>query len=99
MFTSLGKPFRSLKSTELPDEHSFIFEKTVQVKNPNDDGTSEVPQKVKLTVRSVNWGDEKKAETPVETPKTEEKVNGEKADEKVENKQAPAKKTAAPAKK
>jgi hypothetical protein len=50
-FKSLGIEFRSLKSTELPAEHSFTFEKTILVQNKNDDSFTEVPQKVKVTVK------------------------------------------------
>lgn len=93
LFKAMDKPFRSVKSTELPPEVSFVFEKTIQVQNGNDDSFKEVPQKVNLTVRSVNFGEAAKATT--ETPETE-KVAAKPAE--TESNSAPAKKTAAPAK-
>lgn len=88
--------FRGLRSTELPDEHSFTFTKNIQVQNKNDDSFTEVQQSVKLTLRSVNYGQEKKAEV--------ESAPAEKVEAKPENvkpaetaKAEPAKKAAAPA--
>lgn len=89
-------PFRGLKSTELPDEHTFTFEKNVMVQNKNDDSFTEVPQKVSITVRSTNYGEN----VSTEEPKTEDKPAA-KSDETSEtsaNKPA-AKKAATPAKK
>lgn len=98
LFKAMGKPFRSVKSTELPDEVSFVFEKTIQVQNGNDDSFKEVPEKVNITVRSVNFGEAKPAAT--ETPKAEtEKAAETETNSAPAAKSEPAKKTAAPAKK
>lgn len=109
-FKSLNLEFRSVASTKLPDEHSFTFEKTILVQNTNDDSKTEVPQKVKLTVRSVNFG-EKAEEPKTETAKVEAKSEAPKVENsapKVESKPAetmkvsdhvrpePAKKAATP---
>lgn len=108
-FASRGLENRAEKSTELPDEHTFTFSKTVVVQNTNDDGTTEVPQNVKVTIRSVNFGESKaEAEKPAEAPKTESapaennkpKSEPMKIDTRTEaQKEAAAKKTAAPTKK
>jgi hypothetical protein len=42
-FASMGKENRSLKSTEIPESHTFEFTKTILVQNPNDDSKTEVP--------------------------------------------------------
>lgn len=103
-FASLpGSPApRSLGSGELPIEHTFTFTKDVKVQNGNDDSFKVIPESVKLTVRSPNFGADKetpKTETATtETPKTETEEPA-KVEAKPETNSAPAaKKTAAPKK-
>lgn len=106
----LGKELRSVPGAEIPIETEFEFSKTVKVKNTNDDGFTEVPQKVKLTVRNQKYAElteKKDAETaenkPAETPaaKTAEskpettKAEPMKIDTRTEAQKAAAKKTAA----
>lgn len=73
---------RSIKSTALPNEHTFTFTKEIDVQNGNDDSFKKEPQSVSLTVRGVNYGEAAKAETPnTETEKAEtEKVAEPKAE-------------------
>lgn len=68
-YKSLGIQFR-LKSANLPEEHAFTFEKTVKVQNKNDDGTTDLPQKVQVIVKRASKA---KTETDekVEEPKNE----------------------------
>lgn len=101
MFEALQIPFRSVKGKELADEFSFTFTKTVKKQNPNDDGFTDVPMTVKLTVISerANKAEDEKPETATET-KVDEVKNDTPAEvpAQIETK-APAKKTAAPTKK
>lgn len=80
--------FRGLKSTELPDEHSFTFERTIKVQNKNDDSYTDVPQKVKLTLRSTNYGTTTESENPAVAKVDAE---GEKVKPEPAKKAAPAK--------
>lgn len=59
--------FRSLRSPELPPEHVFVFEKNIHVQNSNDDSFTEVPQKVTITLRNVNFGKVDNADTSTVT--------------------------------
>lgn len=71
-FKALEIPFRSKKSGELPVKFDFTFTKTVKVRNANDDGTTDIPKSVKVTVYNTDFGTE--TETPkveAETPKVE----------------------------
>lgn len=87
LFATIEKPFRSVKSTELPAETNFDFTKEVKI----GENTTEV-RTVKITIKKV---DTQSADTQTETAKVEPVV--EKANvpaEKQENTPAPAKKTA-----
>ena len=55
---------RSIKSTELPNEHTFDFTKEIAVQNGNDDSFKMEPHTVKLTVRNGTFGEAEKAEAP-----------------------------------
>lgn len=99
-YASLGRVFRD-KSEELPLEHTFTFEKSIRVQNPNDDSKTEVPQKVQITFQSEKFGkqqDEPKSET-TEPAKVEQAAKPEAAKSEPVKNEAPAKKAAAPAKK
>lgn len=64
-FKHLGVPFRSMKFGEIPDESTFDFTRIVKKQNPNDEGTTDAPETVKITV--LKW------KAPAEeAPKTEE---------------------------
>jgi hypothetical protein len=98
-FASMGKENRSLKSTEIPESHTFEFTKTILVQNPNDDSKTEVPQTVKLTVISQQSTKSDTTENaPAETsePKTEK---SEPAKVEAATNSAPAKKAPAQPKK
>lgn len=104
---ALGKDFRSVKSTELPLEKKFVFEKVTKVQNTNDDGFTDIPQKVEVTVRSVNWGTvetttpETKSEVsePAKANEPAMKIDTRTEDEKAKANQATKKVAPAPAKK
>lgn len=84
-------------------DKEFVFEKEVEVQNPNDDSTTKVPRKVKVLVKRTAKVEPEKTETAQpETPNAEgEAVKPEtvSAPANVPTNPAPAKKTAAPAKK
>ena len=100
-----GKPFRSEKSTELPEAFEFEFSKTIKVQNKNDDSFTEIPKTVKVTVLRAEPTNTK-AKTEGETPEAKPEAPTEKVEAKVETAKieapktetvpAPAKKTAAP---
>jgi hypothetical protein len=79
-WAKLGKPARSVKSTELPESVEFEFTKTVKKSNSNDDSFTEMPvtTKVKVfrpTVKPVAKVETKTDETkPAEPAKVEAKV-------------------------
>lgn len=104
-----GKPFRSVKSTELPEAFEFEFTKTVKVQNKNDDSFTEIPKTVKVTVlraQPTNTG--KKVEEPATEPASEKvelsatnstpATREEMPKSETEKPATPAKKTAAPVK-
>jgi hypothetical protein len=68
---SNGNPvaFRGLSSTEIPEEHTFTFSKTIRVQNKNDDSFTEVPQNVKVVIRSTEFGKAKDEGTNAESTK------------------------------
>lgn len=77
-FESLGKPLRSVKSSEIPVEHEFTFTKEVKVRNGNDDGFKVVPQSKKVKVlravtkpAATETTEAPKPEVSAETPKPE----------------------------
>lgn len=86
--------FRGLRSTEIPDSHTFEFTKTIKVKNANDDSYTDIPKTVKLTVISVGAKEKAEAKPEAENKPAEKVEENKPAENKTE---APAKKTAAPA--